>query len=83
MLLVLLVRLNPIIIIVGVYDNQVYVQPSYSLQQQVHDATTHAVMTGDVSTTCMPHVHWKPYLATGKCTATEQNNKIVWLYTKR
>ena len=55
-----------IIIFLGVYDNQVYVQPSNSLQQQVHDATTRAVITGDPSVMCMPHVRWKPYLATGK-----------------
>ncbi|KAK2142502.1 hypothetical protein LSH36_947g01029 [Paralvinella palmiformis] len=52
------------VLYVGVYDNQVYVQPSNSLQQQVHDATTRAVITGDPSVMCMPHVRWKPYLAT-------------------
>ena len=50
---------------VGMYEDQLYIQPSVQMTMEVAAAATDAVQQGRVD---MPRVRWNPYIITGICS---------------
>jgi len=53
------------LIVIGMYEDQLYIQPSVQMMREVEAAACDAIQQGSVD---MPRVRWNPYIMTGLST---------------